>query len=149
MVLNRRPRHDSENVDEIISDEDDEQVDDSEGSEGEGSSGEEDEQVEERVNHCGSINHCAAMRVDHSAAMRELIEERDRLRVEFIHETRLLQEEIARRDAIVEDVRRMEERRRQLQLQRERDLEELAALEREVDTDTEDGVDAGSEVEME
>ena len=149
MVQNRRPRDDHEDVDEIIPDGDDEQVGDSEGSGGEGSSDEEDVQAEERVNHCGPINHCAAMSVDHSAAMRELIEERDRLRAEFIHETRLLQEEIARRDAIVEDVRRMEERRRQLQLQRERDLEELAALEREVDTDTEDGVDAGSEAEME
>ena len=151
MVQNRRPRDDHEDVDEIIPDGDDDQVEDSEGS-GDESSDEEgvqNVQAEERVNHCGPINHCAAMSVDHSAAMRELIEERDRLREEFIHETRLLQEEIARRDRILEDVRRMEERRRQLQLQRERDLEELAALEREVDTDTEDGVDAGSEVEME
>ena len=57
MVLNRRPRHDSENVDEIIS-EDDEEVGDSDGSEGEGSSGEEgeeDEQVEERINHCARM----------------------------------------------------------------------------------------------
>ena len=115
MVLTRRPRHDSENVDEIIS-EDDEQVGDSDGSEGEGSSGEEDEQVEERVNHC--------------ARMRALLEERDRLRLQTIQEEILLQQEIARRDAVMEDVRRMEERRRQLLLQRARDLEELAALER-------------------
>ena len=137
MVLNRRPRRDSENVDEIIS-EDDEEVGDSDGSEGEGSSGEEgeeDEQVEERVNHC--------------ARMRALLEERDRLRLQTIQEEILLQQEIARRDAVLEDVRRMEERRRQLLLVRSRDLEELAALERGDDTDTEVGVDVGSEGEME
>ena len=134
MVLNRRPRRDSENVDEIISD-DDEQVDEVDGSEGEGSSGEEDEQVEERVNHC--------------AEMRALLEERDRLRQQFIQEGILLQQEIARRDAVLEDVRRMEERRRQLLLVRSRDLEELAALERGDDTDTEVEVGAGSEGEIE
>ena len=134
MVLNRRPRRDSENVDEIISD-DDEQVGEIDGSEGEGSSGEEDEQVEERVNHC--------------AEMRALLEERDRLRLQSIQEEILLQQEIARRDAVLEDVRRMEERRRQLLLVRSRDLEELAALERGDDTDTEVGVDVGSEGEME
>ena len=134
MVLNRRPRRDSENVDEIISD-DDEQVDEVDGSEGEGSSGEEDEQVEERVNHC--------------AEMRALLEERDRLRQQFIQEEILLQQEIARRDAVLEDVRRMEERRRQLLIVRSRDLEELAALERGGDTDTEVEVDPGSEEEIE
>ena len=137
MVLNRRPRHDSENVDEIIS-EDDEEVGDSDGSEGEGSSGEEgeeDEQAEERANHC--------------ARMRALLEERDRLRLQTLQEEILLQQEIARRDAVMEDVRRMEERRRQLLLVRSRDLEELAALERGDDTDTEVGVDVGSEGEME
>ena len=137
MVLNRRPRHDSENVDEIIS-EDDEEVGDSDGSEGEGSSGEEgeeDEQVEERINHC--------------ARMRALLEERDRLRLQTIQGEILLQQEIARRDAVMEDVRRMEERRRQLLLVRARDLEELAALERGDNTDTEVGVDVGSEGEME
>ena len=134
MVLNRRPRRDSENVDEIISD-DDEQVDEVDGSEGEGSSGEEDEQVEERVNHC--------------AEMRALLEERDRLRLQSIQEEILLQQEIARRDAVLEDVRRMEERRRQLLIVRSRDLEELAALERGGDTDTEVEVGAGSEGEIE
>ena len=134
MVLNRRPRRDSENVDEIIS-EDDEQVGDSDGNEGEGSSDEEDEQVEERVDHC--------------AERRALLEERDRLRLQFIQEGILLQQAIARRDAVLEDVRRMEERRRQLLLVRSRDLEELAALERGGDTDTEVGVDVGSEDEME
>ena len=134
MVLNRRPRRDSENVDEIISD-DDEQVDEVDGSEGEGSSGEEDEQVEERVNHC--------------AEMRALLEERDRLRLQSIQEEILLQQEIARRDAVLEDVRRMEERRRQLLIVRARDLEELAALERGGDTDTEVEVGAGSEGEIE
>ena len=134
MVLNRRPRRDSENVDEIISD-DDEQVGEFDGSEGEGSSGEEDEQVEERVDHC--------------AEMRALLEERDRLRLQTLQEEILLQQEIARRDAVLEDVRRMEERRRQLLLVRSRDLEELAALERGDDTDTEVEVDVGSGGEME
>ena len=137
MVLNRRPRHDSENVDEIIS-EDDEEVGRSDGSEGEGSSGEEgeeDEQAEERANHC--------------ARMRALLEERDRLRLQTLQEEILLQQEIARRDAVMEDVRRMEERRRQLLLVRARDFEELAALERGDNTDTEVGVDVGSEGEME
>ena len=137
MVLNRRPRHDSENVDEIIS-EDDEEVGSSDGSEGEESSGEEgeeDEQAEERANHC--------------ARMRALLEERDRLRLQTLQEEILLQQEIARRDAVMEDVRRMEERRRQLLLVRSRDLEELAALERGDNTDTEVGVDVGSEGEME
>ena len=137
MVLNRRPRNDSENVDEIIS-EDDEEVGDSDVSEGEGSSGEEgneDEYAEERANHC--------------ARMRVLLEERDRLRLQTLQEEILLQQEIARRDAVLEDVRRMEERRRQLLLVRSRDLEELAALERGDDTDTEVGVDVGSEGEME
>ena len=134
MVLNRRPRRDSENVDEIISDED-EEVDEVDGSEGEGSSGEEDERAEERANHC--------------AEMRALLEERDRLRQQFIQEGILLQQEIERRDAVLEDVRRMEERRRQLLLVRSRDLEELAALERGDDTDTEVGVGSGSEGEIE
>ena len=134
MVLNRRPRRDSENVDEIITD-DDEQVDGVDGSEGEGSSGEEDEQVEERVNHC--------------AEMRALLEERDRLRQQFIQEGILLQQEIERRDAVLEDVRRMEERRRQLLIIRARDLAELAALEREGNSDTEVGGGAGSEGENE
>ena len=134
MVLNRRPRRDSENVDEIISDED-EQVDEVDGSEGEGSSGEEDERAEERANHC--------------AEMRALLEERDRLRQQSIQEGILLQQEIARRDAVLEDVRRMEERRRQLLIVRARDLEELAALERGSDTDTEVGGGAGSEGEIE
>ena len=137
MVLNRRPRNNSENVDEIIS-EDDEEVGDSDGSEGEGSSGEEgeeDEHAEERANHC--------------ARMRVLLEERDRLRLQTLQEEILLQQEIARRDAVLEDVRRMEERRRQLLLVRSRDLEELAALERGDDTDTEVGVDVDSEGEME
>ena len=49
----------------------------------------------------------------------------------------------------MEDDRRMEERRRQLLLVRSRDLEELAALERGDNTDTEVGVDVGSEGEME
>ena len=131
MVLNRRPRRDSENVDEIISDED-EQVDEVDGSEGEGSSGEEDEdeRAEERANHC--------------AEMRALLEERDRLRQQFIQEGILLQQEIARRDAVLEDVRRMEERRRQLLIVRARDLAELAALEREGNSDTEVGGGAGS-----
>ena len=129
MVLNRRPRCDSENVDEIISDYD-EQVDEVDGSEGEGSSGEEDEQVEERVNHC--------------AEMRALLEERDRLRLQSIQEEILLQQEIARRDAVLEDVRRMEERRRQLLIVRARDLAELAALEREGNSDNEVGGGAGS-----
>ena len=129
MVLNRRPRRDSENVDEIISDED-EQVDEVDGSEGEGSSGEEDERAEERVNHC--------------AEMRALLEERDRLRQQFIQEGILLQQEIERRDAVLEDVRRMEERRRQLLIVRARDLAELAALEREGNSDTEVGGGAGS-----
>ena len=139
MVLNRRPRHDSENVDEIISEDDEEVGDsDSDGSEGEGSSGEEgeeDEQAEERARHC--------------ARMRVLLEERDRLRLQTLQEEILLQQEIARRDAVMEDVRRMEERRRQLLLVRARDLEELAALKRGDNTDTEVGVDVGNEGEME
>ena len=141
MVLNRRPRHDSENVDEIISEDDEEVGDsDSDGSEGEGSSGEEGEEdgqaeAEERARHC--------------ARMRVLLEERDRLRLQTLQEEILLQQEIARRDAVMEDVRRMEERRRQLLLVRARDLEELAALKRGDNTDTEVGVDVGSEGEME
>ena len=129
MVLNRRRRRDSENVDEIISDED-EEVDEVDGSEGEGSSDEEDERAEERANHC--------------AEMRALLEERDRLRQQFIQEGILLQQEIERRDAVLEDVRRMEERRRQLLIVRARDLAELAALEREGNSDTEVGGGAGS-----
>ena len=61
MVLNRRPRNDSENVDEIISD-DDELVwnSSSDESEEEGSSGEEAEEVgqaevEERARHCARM----------------------------------------------------------------------------------------------
>ena len=134
MVLNRRPRRDSENVDEIISDED-EEVDEVEGSEGEEGSDEDDERAEERANHC--------------AEMRALLEERDRLRQQFIQEGILLQQEIERRDAVLEDVRRMEERRRQLLIVRARDLEELAALERGGDADTEVEAGAGSEGEIE
>ena len=141
MVLNRRPRNDSENVDEIISD-DDELVwnSSSDENEGEGSSGEEAEEVgqaeaEERARHC--------------ARMRALLEERDQLRLQALQEERLLQQEIARRDAAFENVRRMEERRRQLLLQRERDLAELAALDEGDNAAAEAGVDAGNEAEME
>ena len=141
MVLNRRPRHDSENVDEIISEDDEEVGDsDSDGSEGEGSSGEEGEEdgqaeAEERARHC--------------ARMRVLLEERDRLRLQTLQEERLLQQEIARRDAAFENVRRMEERRRQLLLQREQDLAELAALDEGDNVAAEAGVDAGNDEEME
>ena len=134
MVLNRRPRRDSEDIEEINS-EDEVHDEDLDESDSEGSSGEEDVQVEESVNHCET--------------MRALLEERDRLIQERIHEERLLREEIARRDAILEDVRRMEERRRQLLQVRARDLEELAALEGEASSDEEIGVEVAGEEETE
>ena len=141
MVLNRRPRNDSENVDEIISD--DEVLvwnSSSDESEEEGSSGEEAEEVgqaevEERARHC--------------ARMRALLEERDQLRMQALQEERLLQQEIARRDEAFRRVQRMEERRSQLLLQREQDLAELAALDEGDNVAAEVGVDAGNDAEME
>ena len=141
MVLNRRPRNNSENVDEIISD-DDELVwnSSSDESEGEGSSGEEAEEVgqaeiEERARHC--------------ARMRALLEERDQLRMQALQEERLLQQEIARRDEAFRRVQMMEERRSQLLLQREQDLAELAALDEGNNVAAEVDVDAGNEAETE
>ena len=144
MALNRRPRNNSENVDEIISD-DDELVwnSSSDESEEEGGSGEEAEEVgqaevEERARHC--------------ARMRALLEERDQLRMQALQEERLLQQEIARRDEAFRRVQMMEERRSQLLLQREQDLAELAALDEGDNVAAvaaEVGADAGNDAEME
>ena len=140
MVLSRRPRHDSEDIEETIS-EDEIEVGEFAESEGERSSAEEDDQSDE-----GAEN---PVEIRRSPRLIALLEERDRLRRQRIEEELLLQQEIARRDAVLEDVRRMEERRRQLLIVRRRDLEELAALEREASSDGETGANGGSEGEME
>ena len=142
MVLNRRPRNNSEAGDEFISD-DDELVWNSssdESEEEEGSSGEEAEEVgqaevEARARHC--------------ARMRALLDERDQLRMQALQEERLLQQEIAPRDEAFRRVQMMEERRSQLLLQREQDLAELAALDEGDNVAAEVGVDAGNDAETE
>ena len=140
MVLSRRPRHDSEDIEETIS-EDEVEVGEFAESEGELSSAEEDNHGDE-----GAEN---PVEIRRSPRLIALLEERDRLRQQRIEEELLLQQEIARRDAVLEDVRRLEERRRQLMVVRRRDLEELAALEREANSDGEPGANGGSEGEME
>ena len=70
----------------------------------------------------------AEARARHRARMRALLDERDQLRLQALQEDELLRQEIARRDEALRRVQFMEERRRQLLLQREQDIAELAAL---------------------
>ena len=63
--------------------------------------------------------------------MRALVEENEQLRLQALQEEEILRQEIALRDEALRRVQQMEERRRQLLLQREQDIAELAALEAE------------------
>ena len=89
----------------------------------------------------------AEARARHRAAMRALLEEREQLRLQALQEDELLRQEIALRDEALRRVQYMEERRRQLLLQREQDIAELAALEAEGNAAA--AVDAAVEVDAE
>ena len=146
MVLNRRPRNNSEAGDEFISDDDVLVWNSSsnESGEEEGSSVEEAEEVGQ-----AEAEARAEARARHRARMRALLDERDQLRMQALQEEILLQQEIARRDEAFRRVQMMEERRSQLLLQREQDLAELAALDEADNVAAEVGVDAGNEAETE
>ena len=89
----------------------------------------------------------AEARARHRAAMRALLDERDQLRLQALQEDELLRQEIALRDEALRRVQYMEERRRQLLLQREQDIAELAALDAAGNAAAE--VDAAVEVDAE
>ena len=89
----------------------------------------------------------AEARARHRAAMRALLEEREQLRLQALQEEEILRQEIALRDEALRRVQHMEERRRQLLLQREQDIAELAALEAEGNAAA--TVDAAVEVDAE
>ena len=146
MVLNRRPRNNSEAGDEFISDDDVLVWNSSsyESEEEEGSSVEEAEEVGQ-----AEAEARAEARARHRARMRALLDERDQLRMQALQEEILLQQEIARRDEAFRRVQMMEERRSQLLLQREQDLAELATLDEGDNVAAEVGVDAGNEAETE
>ena len=146
MVQTRRPRNSGEAGDEFISDDDVLVWNSSseESTEEEGSSVEEAEEMPQ-----AEAEARAEARARHRARMRALLDERDQLRMQALQEERLLQQEIARRDEAFRRVQVMEETRRQLLLQREQDLAELAALDEGDNVAAEVGVDAGNEAETE
>ena len=127
MVHNRRPRDGGGAGDEFVPEED-ELVWDSSTDESEEENSSADEANELPQNEAQAR---AEARARHRAMMRALVEENAQLRLQAVQEEELLRQEIARRDEALRRVQQMEERRRQLLLQREQDIAELAALEAE------------------
>ena len=125
MVLNRRPRDGGGAGDEFVPEED-ELVWDSSTDESEEENSSADEANELPQNEAEAR---AEARARHRAMMRALVEENEQLRLQAVQEEELLRQEIALRDEALRRVQYMEERRRQLLLQREQDIAELAALE--------------------
>ena len=142
MVHNRRPRDSGGAGDEFVPEEDELVWDSStDESEEENSADEADEMPQNEA------EARAEARARHRAAMRALLEEREQLRLQALQEDELLRQEIARRDEALRRVQFMEERRRQLLLQREQDIAELAALDEAGNAAAE--VDAAVEVDAE
>ena len=142
MVHKRRPGNSGGAGDELVPEEDVLVWDSStEESEEENSADEADEMPQNEA------EARAEARARHRAAMRALLEEREQLRLQALQEDELLRQEIALRDEALRRVQYMEERRRQLLLQREQDIAELAALDAVGNAAAE--VDAAVEVDAE
>ena len=142
MVQTRRPRNSGGAGDEFVPEEDVLVWDSStEESEEENSADEANEMPQNEA------EARAEARARHRAAMRALLEEREQLRLQALQEEEILRQEIALRDEALRRVQHMEERRRQLLLQREQDIAELAALEAEGNAAA--TVDAAVEVDAE
>ena len=142
MVHNRRPRDSGGAGDEFVPEEDELVWDSStDESEEENSADEADEMPQNEA------EARAEARARHRAVMRALVEENEQLRLQALQEEELLRQEIALRDEALRRVQHMEERRRQLLLQREQDIAELAALEAEGNAAA--TVDAAVEVDAE
>ena len=143
MVQARRPRNNGEAGDEFVPEEDvlvwNSSTEESTEEENSAEEAEEMPQTEAEAR--------AEARARHRAAMRALLDERDQLRLQALQEDELLRQEIARRDEALRRVQFMEERRRQLLLQREQDIAELAALDEAGNAAAE--VDAAVEVDAE
>ena len=142
MVHNRRPRDSDGAGDEFVPEEDELVWDSStDESEEENSADEADEMPQNEA------EARAEARARHRAVMRALVEENEQLRLQALQEEEILRQEIALRDEALRRVQHMEERRRQLLLQREQDIAELAALEAEGNAAA--TVDAAVEVDAE
>ena len=142
MVQTRRPRNSGGAGDEFVPEEDvlvwNSSTEESTEEENSAEEAEEMPQTEAEAR--------AEARARHRAAMRALLDERDQLRLQALQEDELLRQEIALRDEALK-VQFMEERRRQLLLQREQDIAELAALDEAGNAAAE--VDAAVEVDVE
>ena len=142
MVHKRRPRDSGGAGDELVPEEDELVWDSStDESEEENSADEADEMPQNEA------EARAEARARHRAMMRALVEENEQLRLQALQEEEILRQEIALRDEALRRVQHMEERRRQLLLQREQDIAELAALEAEGNAAA--TVDAAVEVDAE
>ena len=142
MVLTRRPRDSGGAGDEFVPEEDELVWDSStDESEEENSADEADEMPQNEA------EARAEARARHRAVMRALVAENEQLRLQALQEEEILRQEIALRDEALRRVQHMEERRRQLLLQREQDIAELAALEAEGNAAA--TVDAAVEVDAE
>ena len=142
MVLTRRPRDSGGAGDEFVPEEDELVWDSStDESEEENSADEADEMPQNEA------EARAEARARHRAMMQALVEENEQLRLQALQEEEILRQEIALRDEALRRVQHMEERRRQLLLQREQDIAELAALEAEGNAAA--TVDAAVEVDAE
>ena len=142
MVHKRRPRDSGGAGDEFVPEEDELVWDSStDESEEENSADEADEMPQNEA------EARAEARARHRAVMRALVEENEQLRLQALQEEEILRQEIALRDEALRRVQYMEERRRQLLLQREQDIAELAALEAEGNAAA--TVDAAVEVDAE
>ena len=142
MVRTRRPRNSGGAGDEFVPEEDVLVWDSStEESEEENSADEADEMPQNEA------EARAEARARHRAVMRALVAENEQLRLQALQEEEILRQEIALRDEALRRVQHMEERRRQLLLQREQDIAELAALEAEGNAAA--TVDAAVEVDEE
>ena len=125
-MLTRRPRDNGGAGDEFVPEEDELVWDSSTDESEEENSADEANELPQN-----EAEARAEARARHRAMMRALVEENAQLRLQAVQEEELLRQEIALRDEALRRVQQMEERRRQLLLQREQDIAELAALEAE------------------
>ena len=126
MVLTRRPRDSGGAGDEFVPEEDELVWDSSTDESEEENSADEANELPQN-----EAQARAEARARHRAMMQALVAENEQLRLQAVQEEELLRQEIALRDEALRRVQQMEERRRQLLLQREQDIAELAALEAE------------------
>ena len=142
MVYNRRPRDGGGAGDEFVPEEDELVWDSSTDESEEENSADEANELPQN-----EAQARAEARARHRAMMQALVEENEQLRLQAVQEEELLRQEIALRDEALRRVQHMEERRRQLLLQREQDIAELAAIEAEGNAAA--TVDAAVEVDAE